>query len=71
MSLSLNIYSISLANPLLYFLLILVFLGLSYYFGGHIDGFGVFFINFRLNLDPNLPNFHGFRGSFSRKMTTE
>ena len=32
---------------------------------------GIFFANFRLNLDPNLLDFHGFRGSFSRKVTTE
>ena len=29
------------------------------------------FINLKLNLDPNFPNFHDFRGSFSTKMTTE
>ena len=71
MSLSLNIYSISLANPLLCFLLIQVFLAYFTILEEIFHGFGVFFDNFRLNLDPNLPDFHGFRGSFSRKMTTE
>ena len=70
MSLSLNIYSISLANPLLCFLLIQVFFGLFYYLEGIFHSFGVYFANFRLNLDPNLLDFHGFRGS-SRKVTTE
>ena len=71
MSLSLNIYSISLTIPLLYFSLILVFLAYLTILGGIFHGFGIFFVNLRLNLDPNLPDFHDFRGSFSRKMTTE
>ena len=71
MSLLFKIYSISLANPLLCLLPILVIFRLLLLFWEEYSMALGSFVKLKLNLDPNYFDFHGFRDSFSTKMTTE
>ena len=71
MSLLFKICSNSLANPLQCLSPILIFLGLSFYFGRIFPSFGIFFVKIELNLDPNFSDFHSHRGSLSTKVITK